>query len=53
MIKEKIMTLLGGSDAMTLIRSVNLLESLAATTVICSIDREGTIASVRSPFESH
>jgi len=30
-----------------LARSTNLFESLGSTTVICSIDREGTISSVR------
>ncbi|KAK9767419.1 hypothetical protein K7432_002819 [Basidiobolus ranarum] len=32
-------------DRMSLTRSTNLLESLGSTTVICSIDKEGTIAS--------
>ncbi|KAI7850621.1 hypothetical protein BDC45DRAFT_518069 [Circinella umbellata] len=32
-------------DRLSLTRSTNLLESLGSTTVICSLDREGTIAN--------
>lgn len=33
-------------DNLSLTRSTNLLESLGSTTVICCLDREGTIANV-------
>ncbi|CAG8502932.1 3042_t:CDS:10 [Ambispora gerdemannii] len=46
---NKFLYLLTKWDQTSLTRSTNLFESLGSTTVICSIDREGTISS---PFPS-
>ncbi|PKK76448.1 calcium ATPase [Rhizophagus irregularis] len=46
---NKFRYLLTKLDGSSLARSTNLFESLGSTTVICSIDREGTISS---PFAS-
>ncbi|CAG8462820.1 12166_t:CDS:10 [Ambispora leptoticha] len=46
---NKFLYLLTKWDQASLTRSTNLFESLGGTTVICSIDREGTISS---PFPS-
>ncbi|GBB83760.1 hypothetical protein RclHR1_10430003 [Rhizophagus clarus] len=46
---SKFRYLLTKFDGSSLARSTNLFESLGSTTVICSIDREGTISS---PFAS-
>ncbi|KAL1926772.1 hypothetical protein VTP01DRAFT_5418 [Rhizomucor pusillus] len=42
---DRFISLLTKWDKMSLTRSTNLLESLGSTTVICCLDREGTIAN--------
>ncbi|KAI8140299.1 hypothetical protein BJV82DRAFT_671729 [Fennellomyces sp. T-0311] len=42
---DRFLSLLIKWDRLSLTRSTNLLESLGSTTVICSLDREGTIAN--------
>lgn len=43
---DRFLSLLTKWDRLSLTRSTNLLESLGNTTVICCLDREGTIANV-------
>ncbi|KAI9484564.1 hypothetical protein BDB00DRAFT_854740 [Zychaea mexicana] len=42
---DRFCSLLIKRDRLSLTRSINLLESLGSTTVICCLDREGTIAN--------
>ncbi|KAI7868213.1 uncharacterized protein EV154DRAFT_432195 [Mucor mucedo] len=42
---DRFLSLLTKWDRLSLTRSTNLLESLGSTTVICCLDREGTIAN--------
>lgn len=49
---DRFLSLLTKWDRLSLTRSTNLLESLGNTTVICCLDKEGTIANVRLILKS-
>ncbi|KAG0183213.1 hypothetical protein DFQ29_008573 [Apophysomyces sp. BC1021] len=48
---DRFCSLLSSWDNLSLTRSTNLFESLGSTTVICCLDREGTIANAGVAFD--